>query len=69
MISSLGKNAEREKVIDFSRAYAPFLPRRVWPERGGTDGRGRAERQKHQGDPWGGGRYGADQRGAAGGAD
>lgn len=25
MISSLGKNAEREKVIDFSRAYAPFF--------------------------------------------
>jgi polar amino acid transport system substrate-binding protein len=24
VISSLGKNAEREKVIDFSRAYAPF---------------------------------------------
>ncbi|MFP1763801.1 transporter substrate-binding domain-containing protein [Lonsdalea quercina] len=25
VISSLGKNAEREKVIDFSRAYAPFF--------------------------------------------
>ena len=25
MISSLGKNAEREKVIDFSRAYATFF--------------------------------------------
>ena len=25
MISSLGKNAEREKVIDFSRPYAPFF--------------------------------------------
>nr|WP_234455501.1 transporter substrate-binding domain-containing protein [Kosakonia sp. LAM2021] len=25
LISSLGKNAEREKVIDFSRAYAPFF--------------------------------------------
>ncbi|MFX7125243.1 transporter substrate-binding domain-containing protein, partial [Acinetobacter baumannii] len=24
VISSLGKNAEREKVIDFSTAYAPF---------------------------------------------
>lgn len=24
VISSLGKNAEREKVIDFSKAYAPF---------------------------------------------
>ena len=24
MISTLGKNAEREKVIDFSAAYAPF---------------------------------------------
>ncbi|MFH7617875.1 transporter substrate-binding domain-containing protein, partial [Pseudomonas syringae pv. tagetis] len=24
VISSLGKNPEREKVIDFSRAYAPF---------------------------------------------
>lgn len=68
VISSLGKNAEREKVIDFSRAYA-VLPRRVWPERGGTEGRGRAERQKHRCDPRGGGRYGTDQRGAAGSAD
>lgn len=25
VISSLGKNAERERVIDFSRAYAPFF--------------------------------------------
>ena len=25
VISSLGKNAEREKVIDFSNAYAPFF--------------------------------------------
>ena len=25
VISSLGKNAEREKVIDFSEAYAPFF--------------------------------------------
>ncbi len=25
VISSLGKNAEREKVIDFSKAYAPFF--------------------------------------------
>ena len=25
VISSLGKNAEREKVIDFSDAYAPFF--------------------------------------------
>ncbi|NDL63746.1 transporter substrate-binding domain-containing protein [Acerihabitans arboris] len=25
VISSLGKNAEREKTIDFSRAYAPFF--------------------------------------------
>ena len=25
VISSLGKNAEREKVIDFSIAYAPFF--------------------------------------------
>ncbi|MDU6412131.1 MAG: transporter substrate-binding domain-containing protein, partial [Yersiniaceae bacterium] len=25
VISSLGKNAEREKAIDFSRAYAPFF--------------------------------------------
>lgn len=25
VISSLGKNPEREKVIDFSRAYAPFF--------------------------------------------
>ncbi|WP_438267853.1 transporter substrate-binding domain-containing protein [Lonsdalea iberica] len=25
VISSLGKNAEREKVIDFTRAYAPFF--------------------------------------------
>ncbi|AML59100.1 transporter substrate-binding domain-containing protein [Serratia rubidaea] len=25
VISSLGKNAEREKVMDFSRAYAPFF--------------------------------------------
>ena len=25
VISSLGKNAEREKVIDFSAAYAPFF--------------------------------------------
>lgn len=25
VISSLGKNAEREQVIDFSRAYAPFF--------------------------------------------
>ncbi len=25
MISSLGKNPEREKVIDFSNAYAPFF--------------------------------------------
>ena len=25
VISSLGKNAEREKVIDFSVAYAPFF--------------------------------------------
>jgi len=25
VMSSLGKNAEREKVIDFSRAYAPFF--------------------------------------------
>lgn len=25
VISSLGKNAEREKVIDFSQAYAPFF--------------------------------------------
>lgn len=25
VISSMGKNAEREKVIDFSRAYAPFF--------------------------------------------
>lgn len=25
VISSLGKNSEREKVIDFSRAYAPFF--------------------------------------------
>ncbi|MFM2486174.1 transporter substrate-binding domain-containing protein [Celerinatantimonas yamalensis] len=25
VISSLGKNAKREKVIDFSRAYAPFF--------------------------------------------
>ena len=25
MISTLGKNAEREKVIDFSAAYAPFF--------------------------------------------
>ncbi len=25
VISSLGKNAEREKVIDFGRAYAPFF--------------------------------------------
>ena len=25
VISTLGKNAEREKVIDFSRAYAPFF--------------------------------------------
>ncbi|WP_323162707.1 transporter substrate-binding domain-containing protein, partial [Pseudomonas fulva] len=24
VISSLGKNPEREKVIDFSKAYAPF---------------------------------------------
>ncbi|MBO2025652.1 hypothetical protein J4733_13010 [Klebsiella pneumoniae] len=29
-VSSLGKNAEREKVIDFSRAYAPFFLG-VWP--------------------------------------
>ncbi len=35
--------------------------------KGGAEGRGRAERQKHRRDPWGGGRYGADQRGAAGG--
>lgn len=63
VISSLGKNAEREKRL------RPVLPRGVWPERGGAEGRGRAERQKHRRDPWGGGRYGADQRGAAGGAD
>jgi polar amino acid transport system substrate-binding protein len=25
VISSLGRNAEREKVIDFSKAYAPFF--------------------------------------------
>ena len=25
VISSLGKNAERETVIDFSNAYAPFF--------------------------------------------
>ncbi|WP_312829283.1 transporter substrate-binding domain-containing protein, partial [Pantoea anthophila] len=25
VISSMGKNAEREKVIDFTRAYAPFF--------------------------------------------
>ena len=25
VISTLGKNAEREKVIDFSRAYSPFF--------------------------------------------
>ncbi|MCP5995881.1 transporter substrate-binding domain-containing protein, partial [Klebsiella pneumoniae] len=25
VISSLGKNAEREKVIDFSQPYAPFF--------------------------------------------
>ena len=25
VISSMGKNAEREKVVDFSRAYAPFF--------------------------------------------
>ena len=25
VISSLGKNPEREKVIDFSAAYAPFF--------------------------------------------
>ncbi len=34
VISSLGKNAEREKVIDFSRAYAPFFLRGVWPGKG-----------------------------------
>ncbi len=69
VISSLGKNAEREKVIDFSRAYARFFLGVFGPERGGAEGRGRAERQKHRRDPRGGGRYGTDQRGAAGGAD
>lgn len=69
VISSLGKNAEREKVIDFSRAYAPFFLGVFGPKRGGAEGRGRAERQKHRRDPRGGGRYGTDQRGAAGGAD
>jgi polar amino acid transport system substrate-binding protein len=44
VISSLGKNAEREKVIDFSRAYAAVLPRRVWPERRHTGRCCRAER-------------------------
>jgi polar amino acid transport system substrate-binding protein len=45
VISSLGKNPEREKVIDFSKAYAPFFqgvsgsrtPRsrnlEIWPPR------------------------------------
>lgn len=68
MISSLGKNAEREKVIDFSRAYAPFFLG-VFGPKGAELKDARAERQKHRRDPWGGGRYGADQRGAAGGAD
>src|SRR5260221_8369651 len=32
MISSLGKDAEREKVIDFSIAYAPFFSGVFGPE-------------------------------------
>ncbi|WP_440867261.1 transporter substrate-binding domain-containing protein [Symbiopectobacterium purcellii] len=35
VISSLGKNAERENVIDFSRAYAPFFLGVFGPQ-GGT---------------------------------
>ena len=56
VISSLGKNAEREKVIDFSRAYAPFFL-------------GGAERENYRRDPRGGGRYGADRYRAKRGAD
>ena len=59
VISSLGKNAEREKVIDFSRAYAPFFLGVFGPK--GAELKDAAAR--------GGGRYGTDQRGAAGGAD
>jgi polar amino acid transport system substrate-binding protein len=33
VISSLGKNADREKVIDFSTAYAPFFSAVFGPER------------------------------------
>ncbi|ADP11671.1 Putative amino acid ABC transporter, substrate binding protein [Erwinia sp. Ejp617] len=34
VISSLGKNPEREKVIDFSRAYAPFFLGVFGPQQG-----------------------------------
>ncbi len=46
VMSSLGKNAEREKVIRLQPRLRPVLPRGVWPERGGAEGRGRAERQR-----------------------
>ncbi|KAF1048003.1 MAG: Cyclohexadienyl dehydratase [Herbaspirillum frisingense] len=39
VISTLGKNAEREKVIDFSQAYAPYNKQRV--RRGQRQGRQR----------------------------
>jgi polar amino acid transport system substrate-binding protein len=45
VISSLGKNAEREQVVDFSSAYAPFFNGVFGPEEtavadaGGLDGR------------------------------
>ncbi|STT03595.1 ABC-type amino acid transport/signal transduction system protein [Klebsiella pneumoniae] len=56
-------------MIDFSRAYAPFFLGVFGPKGAELKDAAALSGKKHRRDPWGGGRYGADQRGAAGGAD
>ena len=45
VISTLGKNPEREKVIDFTAAYSPFFQAVFAAKSRGHQGRGRPGRQ------------------------
>ncbi len=61
VISSLGKNPEREKVIDFSRAYAPFFLGVFGPKGAELKDAAALSGQDHRRDARRGGGHGADQ--------
>lgn len=52
VISTLGKNAEREKVIDFTTAYSPFFQAVFAAQGRQHQERGRSGGQNGGGDTW-----------------